>query len=92
MNENNPVVVNDMPLEEFFETDEGHNLWDSLELNLVLEEDVVFTLCMNDSVEYDEIKLLEPVTYQYTDNAKKYVVTGYCCINDLYYVFIKKIA
>jgi len=84
----NPTMVNNQPFVDFFKTAEGHNLWDSIQLRIVYNQQVVFVLEGNDVVELDVLRLIDLDTCGYTDNVDNYIVTGYAIVDDINYVFI----
>lgn len=75
----------------FLETTKGHELWDSLELRLVLNNRTVFILRMNEYIELDLLNLVNKETNEFNPIAHKYVVSHTSRIDEINYIFIKEI-
>jgi len=84
----NPIIVNNQPFVDFFETDEGHNLWDSIEIRIIYDKQVVFVLESNFVVALDVLKFIDLDTNGSTENVNNYIVTGYATFDEVNYVFI----
>ena len=69
------IINNEIKLVDFVETEEGHRLWDSQEVRLVLKKETIFILKMNHYVELDESKLIKQS--EFTKQVDKYVVEDF---------------
>lgn len=78
----------EISLTKFLETEEGHRLWDSQEVRLVLEKETVFVLKMNCYVGLDKLKLIN--RSEFTKQVDKYVVEDFLTIDEVNYIFIKE--
>ena len=81
-------INDEISLTKFLETEEGHRLWDSQEVRLVLKKETVFILKMNCYVELDKLKLIKQS--ELTKQTDKYVVENFLTIDEVNYIFIKE--
>lgn len=79
----------EQPLGDFLLSDIGRNLWDSDEVRLMLDREVVFVLKMNSTVELDKINLINKES-EFTIEIEKYIVEDYKEIEGINYIFIKE--
>jgi hypothetical protein len=82
------IINEEIKLVDFVETEEGHRLWDSQEVRLVLKKETVFILKMNHYVELDELKLIKQS--EFTKQVDKYIVEDFLTIDEVNYIFIKE--
>jgi hypothetical protein len=82
------IINEEIKLVDFVETEEGHRLWDSQEVKLVLKKETVFILKMNHYVELDELKLIKQS--EFTKQVDKYIVEDFLTIDEVNYIFIKE--
>jgi hypothetical protein len=82
------IINDEISLVKFLETEEGHNLWDSQEVRLVLKKETVFVLKMNHYIELDELKLIKLSVF--TKEVEKYIVEDFLTIDETNYIFIKE--
>jgi hypothetical protein len=73
---------------EFTGHGSGHVAWNAPTCNLVLNGETVFKLHMNSEVALDKIKIIDPETSEFTDEADNYSVDGLQWIDDQAYIFI----
>jgi hypothetical protein len=76
-----------LTLDEFLNTEEGDRCWDSQELKLILNDEVVFHLKINHEIELDKINLISE-SNQFTKNIKNYGVDKWEKKEDSYYIYI----
>lgn len=82
------IINDEISLTKFLETEEGHRLWDSQEVRLVLKKETVFVLKMNYYIELDKLKLIKQS--EFTKQVDKYVVEDFLTIDEVNYIFIKE--
>jgi len=76
-------------LDDFLSSDIGHSVWDSNEVRIILNEEVVFILKMNAYVELDELNLINNDN-EFTPEIEKYLMEDYKTIDGVNYIFIKE--
>lgn len=82
------IINDEIKLVDFVETKEGHRLWDSQEVRLVLKKETIFILKMNHYIELDELKFIKQT--EFTKQVDKYIVEDFLTIDEVNYIFIKE--
>ena len=76
---------------DFLSTDEGHSLWDSLEVQLIEKNESVLKVVGNYELVNDTLGLINQETNLIdVTKAQNYIVEGYAVVDLVNYIFIKE--
>lgn len=75
-------------LSKFLKTKKGSNLWDGLEVRIVLNTTTIFILHYNEEIEYDKLGLIKGV--EFTTLVNELIVVDVKTVDEINYIFVTR--